>query len=122
MRKEEELQRAMKAYKEAVGFADKLDHGVANSHHANGNDREHISANSASPRKGPRPSIAGRTSITQYSTAELTQMLRWIASDGQLRTDDQIVDEMVVALGFSRRGTRIEKILHAAIASWRPGP
>jgi NOL1/NOP2/fmu family ribosome biogenesis protein len=37
------------------------------------------------------------------------QLLRWIASDGQLRTDDQIVDEMVSTLGFSRRGIRIGK-------------
>jgi hypothetical protein len=39
------------------------------------------------------------------------QLLRWIASDGQLRTDDQIVDEMVSTLGFSRRGIRIERAI-----------
>jgi hypothetical protein len=51
---------------------------------------------------------------------ELIQLLRWIASDGQLKTDDQIIDEMVAVLGFSRRGARIEKAVQSAIAYWRP--
>jgi hypothetical protein len=37
-----------------------------------------------------------------------------------LRTDDQIVDEMVAVLGFSRRGVRIERAIQSAIACWRP--
>jgi very-short-patch-repair endonuclease len=121
MRKAEEIQRTMKAYQEAVGFADKLDRGVANNnHHGNENNRDQGSAISALPRRGPRPSIPVRTSINQYRKEELIHLLRWISSDGQLRTDDQIVDEMVAALGFSRRGTRIEKVLQVAITSWRP--
>lgn len=121
MRKAEEIQRTMKAFQEAVGFADKLDQAVVNnSHHGNENSRDQGSAVSALPRRGPRPSIPVRTSINQYRKEELIHLLRWISSDGQLRTDDQIVDEMVAALGFSRRGTRIEKVLQAAITSWRP--
>lgn len=56
-----------------------------------------------------------RTSIAQYTSTELIRLLRWIASDGQLRTDDQIVDEMVAVLGFSRSGVRIERAIHSAI-------
>jgi hypothetical protein len=51
---------------------------------------------------------------------ELIRLLEWIASDGHLRTDDQIIDEMIAELGFSRRGARIERALQAAIARWRP--
>ena len=120
MRKEEEIHRTMNAFREGVAFADRLDQGVAtNNHHGNGISREHASPNGAL-RRGPRPMIAVRTSIDQYSTVELTQILRWIASDGQLRTDDQIIDEMVTALGFSRRGVRIERAIQSAIAYWRP--
>jgi len=120
-RKAEEIQRTMKAYQEAVGFADKLDRGVANNNlHGSENNRDQGSTISSLPTRGPRPSIPVRTSINQYRNEELIHLLRWIASDGQLRTDDQIVDEMVAALGFSRRGTRIEKVLQAAITSWRP--
>lgn len=60
--------------------------------------------------------VTVRTSITPYTSTELTQLLRWIASDGKLRTDDQIVDEMVAALGFSRRGVRIERAIQSFIA------
>lgn len=121
IRKEEEIQRATKAFKEAVEFAEKLDRGIApNNHQGNGNSREHAPAAAASPRRGPRPPVPVRTSITQYSSTELTQLLRWIASDGQLRTDDQMVDEMVATLGFSRRGVRIERAIQLAISRCRP--
>ena len=121
-RKEEELQRAIKAYHEAVIFADKLDGGaVTNNHHGNGNGREHDTG-SAVPQRGPRPYIPVRTSIDQYSMSELIQLLQWISSDSQLRTDDQLIDEMIVALGFSRRGARIDRAVQSAIGYWRPRP
>jgi very-short-patch-repair endonuclease len=120
MRKEEEIQRAMRAYQGAVDFADKLDRGATpDNHHANGNSREHASAAPAYLRKGARPAIPVRTSIAQYTSTELIQLLRWIASDCQLRTDDQLVDEMVAVLGFSRRGVRIERAIQSAITRWR---
>jgi hypothetical protein len=56
----------------------------------------------------------------RLTSTELTQLLQWIASDGTLRTDNQIVDEMVAALGFSRRGVRIKRAIQSAIACWRP--
>jgi len=120
MRKEEEIQRAIRAYQGAVDFADRLDRGATpDNHDGNGNSREHASAASAYLRKGPRPAIPVRTSIAQYTSTELIQLLRWITSDGQLRTDDQIVDEMVAVLGFSRRGVRIERAIQSAITCWR---
>jgi len=118
MRKEEEVRRTITAFQEAVQFADKLDRGVAaNSHSGNGSRNNNTSG---APKRGPRPSIPVRTTIADYSPSELAQLLRWIASDGQLRTDEQIVDEMVAVLGFSRRGKRIESAIHRAIAYWRP--
>ena len=121
MRKEEEIQRAIKAFENAVLFADKLDRGaLPNNNHANGNHREHAGSGTPKHQRGPRPNVPVRTSIDQYSISELAQLLQWISSDGQLRTDDQIMDEMVVALGFSRRGARIERAIQSAIAYWRP--
>jgi REase_MTES_1575 len=110
MRKEEEIQRAMASFQEAVQFADKLDRGVVSDHHVDDGNHNH-NHSPAAPQRGPRPPIPIRTSITQYTERELMQLLRWIASDGQLRTDDQIVDEMVSTLGFSRRGIRIERAI-----------
>jgi very-short-patch-repair endonuclease len=117
MRKEDEIQRALKAFNESVEFADKLDGGVVQNNHSNG---LHHDPPSATPKRGPRPPVPVRTSISEYREGELIQLLRWIASDGQLRTDDQIIDEMILALGFGRRGSRIENAIRNAISRWRP--
>lgn len=117
MRKEDEIQRALKAFRESVEFADKLDGGVVQNNHSNGVHRD---TSSAALRRGPRPPVPVRTSITEYREGELIQLLGWIASDGHLRTDDQIIDEMIATLGFSRRGVRIESAIRSAIARWRP--
>ncbi|MEB3337997.1 MAG: hypothetical protein VKJ46_11070, partial [Leptolyngbyaceae bacterium] len=62
----------------------------------------------------PRPGVPQRDRIDQYSLDELVSLIRWILSDGCLRTDDEIVNEMVRELGFKRRGTRIEaRVLEA---------
>jgi very-short-patch-repair endonuclease len=117
MRKEDEIQRALMAFNESVAFADKLDGGVVQNNHGNG---LHHDAPSATRKRGPRPPVPVRTSITEYREGELIQLLRWIASDGQLRTDDQIIDELIPTLGLSRRGVRIENAVRGAIARWRP--
>ena len=117
MRKEDEIQRAQRAFNESVEFADKLDGGVVQNNHSNG---LHHGTRSETLKRGPRPPIPVRTSISEYREGELIQLLRWIASDGQLRTDDQIIDEVIPTLGFSRRGVRIESAIRSAIARWRP--
>jgi very-short-patch-repair endonuclease len=117
MRKEDEIQRALRAFHESVEFSDKLDGGVSQNHHSNGVHRD---PSSTVLKRGPRPPVPVRASIKEYREAELIELLGWIASDGQLRTDDQIMDEMIVILGFSRRGSRIENTVQNAIARWRP--
>ncbi|MCI0621542.1 MAG: DUF4011 domain-containing protein [Acidobacteria bacterium] len=117
MRKDEELERALAAYRAAV---DEADHPRGNPHNP-GPAPIHIpppggNANSsAGLRRGPRPSIPYRDSIGQYSDGELTTLVRWLNSDGHLRTDDELVSEMVRELGFTRRGTRIEASVREAI-------
>jgi very-short-patch-repair endonuclease len=121
MRKEEEIDRATKAFREAVEYADKLDKpATLPSNHVNGNGREQVSTAPPHPTRSPKPMIPVRSSINQYTSSELAQLLRWIASDGLLRTNDQIMDEMILILGFSRRGARIERALQSAIERWRP--
>jgi very-short-patch-repair endonuclease len=117
MRKEDEIQRAIKAFSESVEFADKLDRRPVQSYHGNGTNH---TIPSAVPERGPKPPVPVRTSIDEYRGGELIQLIRWIASDGQLRTDDQIIDEIIPVLGFSRRGVRIENAIRNAIALWRP--
>lgn len=40
------------------------------------------------------------SSITQYSPYELVQLIQCVSSDGQLRTDDEIVTERVSGPGI----------------------
>jgi hypothetical protein len=62
----------------------------------------------------PRPNVPRRERIDQYSPNELVKLIQWILSDGCLRTDEEIVSEMVRELGFRRRGPRIEaRVLEA---------
>lgn len=68
------------------------------------------------PRKGHTP---GYDSIADYSDDEIVSLARWIESDGLLRTDDQLMEELRRELGFQRRGKRIEEALTRAVGRAR---
>jgi very-short-patch-repair endonuclease len=122
MRKEEEIERTVKALQSAVEYADKLDGGVIQNGaqgNTNHNPRANVGAHSGSPKRQPRPLIPVRPSINEYNRNELIRLIQWISSDGELRTDDEIITEMVAALGFGRRGVRIEAAIKNAIVTFR---
>jgi hypothetical protein len=124
MRKEDEVRRAMEAFRSSVEYADKLDAGFIHNEDVGEDRHETPKANADSgpaTRRGPRPAIPVRTSITQYNPYELVQLIQWVSSDGQLRTDDEIVGELVSVLGFSRRGVRIEAAIKRALQVYRAG-
>ncbi len=73
----------------------------------------------AAPTRRPRPPVPRRDNIDNYSDFELVDLISWIRSDGLLRTDEDIMAEMVKELGFSRRGSRINARLRAVLASLR---
>jgi hypothetical protein len=56
--------------------------------------------------------------MTEYSDRELRSLIEWVQSDGRLRTNEEIANEMFDALPFSRRGARIEEALNRAIHLW----
>jgi hypothetical protein len=53
--------------------------------------------------------------INTYSLAQLIQVIRWLKSDGLLRTEDELLDEVIDVLGYSRRGKRIVAAITNAI-------
>lgn len=67
--------------------------------------------------RAPRPSIRSGLAIGNYEPRDIEAMVRWVVSDGRLLTHDEIVDEVIDALGFSRRGIRIVSAIERAIAS-----
>ncbi len=80
---------------------------------------EHGRATPRPIRQTPRPWLQPGLTIDQYSQHELGQLARWIESDGTLRTEDQVLGEMMAELGFQRRGSKIEPALRAAIRTTR---
>ena len=67
------------------------------------------------PPKGTR----GYEKITDYRPDQLVALARWIESDTLLRTEDDLLAEMMSELGFRRRGKLIEDALTGAIARAR---
>jgi hypothetical protein len=65
--------------------------------------------------RGKKPQFSPEQSIDQYTRAQLVQMIRWVESDGCLRTDEELVTEVIEALGFKRRGSRIVAAIQAAL-------
>jgi len=121
MRKEQEIERALAAYKNAVAFVDNQSQQSPMSNAQNRIDsatKQTVQFNSVLKR-GPRPSIPNRDSISQYARRELITLIRWINSDGQLRTDEELIKEMVQELGFSRRGVRIQEAIRQVIIALR---
>lgn len=124
MRREEEGSRALQAFEAAVAYADRLD--VEGDAPASGEApaRPPVSggASMESTRvssRGPRPRVPRRQRIEEYDRGELEGLVRWIQSDGRLRTDDELLSEMVDELEFSYRGKRIEAAIRQAIARVR---
>lgn len=117
MRRHEEVERAFDAYQEAVEASDRP---------ASTRDEPGKSARVEPPpipsapqptvRNPARPPIPVRDSIGDYPEAELRALLRWVKSDGKLRSNDELEDEMFEALPFARRGSAIKKALQRAIA------
>ena len=112
--RETELDKAEEAWIRAVEAPDKdappLTSGASSS----------IPKTNPSPQRGPRPDInrkgtRGYDSITDYSHWQLIALARWIMSDTLLRTDEDLMGEMMSELGFKRSGKRIKDALRMAI-------
>jgi hypothetical protein len=76
-------------------------------------------------RAGARPWITRGCPIDTYSDAELLKLAQWIRSDDVLRTEDELLQEMMRELGFQRRGKNVVARLSTAISrsrAQRPEP
>ena len=81
-------------------------------------------ATAAAPQRGARPRVPrrgarGYEAITDYTLPQLIQLVRWIESDTLLRTEEDLLQEMMEDLGFRRRGSRITERLNQAIREAR---
>lgn len=79
--------------------------------------KAHVDAQVEHGRIGPKPISGSRGPITEYAHLELVALIKWIESDGCLRTRDELIDEAKDELGFQRRAIRIVTALDAAIVA-----
>ena len=70
-------------------------------------------------RRLPRPDFWPGMAIDDYPRSTLIAIARWIESDDVLRTEDEVLTEMMDTLGFRRRGSRIVNALTDAIRTGR---
>ncbi len=118
--RDEELDHAVEAWRQAVGKADAdesdTSNGIAREDH---NPSVLPTPTPPSPSRSARPPVRPGYSIDQYSPRELVLLARWILSDTLLRTDEELMAEMRSELGFKRRGIRIDSALTAVVRAVR---
>ncbi len=115
-RRDEEIDRICEAYRREL--ARKVDADVGGNDEdgeplANGSRAE--GSVSSSQTRNVRPPIPRGMPITYYARPDLVRLANWIRSDGKLRTDDEMVDELMSDLRFQRRSRRIEASLRDAL-------
>lgn len=75
-----------------------------------------------SQRTGIGPMLPRGCPIDAYSDGELLSLAQWVRSDDVLRTEDELLQEMMRELGFQRRGKNVVARLTAAITRSAASP
>jgi very-short-patch-repair endonuclease len=123
---EAEVAKAIQAYQQAVAAADEDDAAQSappvRVHRAvgeAGSSTPDATVAADLPTRGPRPPVPAGLPIDQYSQRDLIAITHWIESDTLLRTEDQVLAEVMRTLGFKRRGSRIVATIQRAIRQAR---
>ena len=121
--REVELNKAEQAWRRAVGASER-DGATLSVEPSRIVENDSQARPAPSPQRGPRPpvprrGVGGYNSITDYSHSQLVTLVRWIESDTLLRTDEDVMREMITELGFRRSGSRIRVAIDAAIRDAR---
>ncbi|MCE2845726.1 MAG: AAA domain-containing protein [Sphingobacteriales bacterium] len=69
----------------------------------------------SSKKRGERPPIPQYDSISDYQDRELFLLAQWILSDGELRTDQVLFEDLFDELGYKRKGSTITARLNDII-------
>jgi very-short-patch-repair endonuclease len=118
--REQEAERTIAAYEDAVRTADLSDTDVASAPTTTETEPVRRAAQQPGPRqRGPRPLMPVREAIEEYSDRELGQIADWIASDGLLRTDEELIRDIFETLPFERMGSRIRDRLKSVTETVR---
>ncbi len=120
-RREEEVQRTLQAFDDAVRAAAASEQPSAPDQRVSKRQDPVPPPPAATRTRQPRPNVApGRASIGDYRVSELQELVRWVRSDGLMHTNEEIVAEVTRELGFKRRGAKIVTAIESAIRAERP--
>ena len=118
--RDEELQRAVEAWEQAVSKANRKDETGGDAPLKDVAPEPDAPASPPPPpTRGPRPPVPRGRPIGEYSHRQLVALAQWILSDTLLRADEELMAEMRKELGFKRRGQRIDEALRKAIRDAR---
>jgi len=117
LRRDEEIQRAIQAFDAAVEKSNRNGHSATVDPPSEPQPSRSMAASPIpTARTSASPPIPVHKSIEEYTATELRNLLRWVKSDGKLRTNDELADEIFEALPFARRGSKIEAAIRNTIA------
>jgi len=105
-----ELSRAVEAYRLAVRQSDAdVEHLPTATADVQRGAAVWSATHSGGARRGPRPNVAKRRTIAEYSDGEILQIIHWVES-GTLRTVQQLIDETVEELGARKTKKAVARV------------
>ena len=116
--RESEVARFEKAFRDAVAHSERMGvegrtAGSADVQPGIG-DKDSAAKHPSVQNRRPRPKVPRREPISEYSTSELDQIVRWVMDDS-LKTDDEVLADVIRELGFWKKGSRIVATVRASI-------
>ena len=109
-----EVDRVMQAYSRSLAEIDSAD-GATGAAARREDPVEEAVRTPPSSGRPPLPRIPQNLPIYEHDPAALVRLAQWVMSDGLLRTDEQVFEEMFAQMGYRRRGNRIQEALYQAI-------
>lgn len=109
--KEQEIQRTIKAFENAVKYANNYDLFIQNTVEENEPNNHNIVVSSVAKTRSIKPDIPEKS----YQIRDAIKIIEWILSDGSLPTDEELLKETRIELGFKRSGKKIDDIIREAI-------
>lgn len=118
--KQEEIERAIKAFEDAVQYAnnqaiqrsiDSIDNSEDNSEQYENLSQNNILNEIKTKIRYSKPDIPEKS----YNIQDVIKIIEWILSDGNLPTDEELLKETRSELGFKRSGKKIDDIIRDAI-------
>ncbi|MDQ2912543.1 MAG: DUF4011 domain-containing protein [Chloroflexota bacterium] len=115
-RRAEEIDRVVAVYESELKEEPKRGGGAASQR---GVPKQGVQMNTLLLPRGPRPYFIPNLSIDRYDYGTRLALVRWVASDGRLRTDEELLYEVAEMLGFERVRSRIRDWIDEAIQAYR---